>query len=149
MDYPASKEDLARQAEQNGADNDVRALLDQLPDGEYQTPADVSRALGGLDDDGSRGEEGRSPGRGRTAASGGDDEGGNDAQGSGEINPIELQKHLKGVDYPANKQDLTRQAEENGADGGMRAVLDRLPDGEYQTPVDVNKAIGQLNRDGE
>src|SRR5207248_2276702 len=29
--------------------------------------------------------------------------------------PVELQKHLKGVDYPARKQDLINAAQENGA----------------------------------
>ena len=28
-----------------------------------------------------------------------------------DVNPIELQKYLKGVDYPASKDDLTSTAE--------------------------------------
>jgi hypothetical protein len=32
-----------------------------------------------------------------------------------DVNPIELQKHLKGVDYPASKDDLVSAAESNGA----------------------------------
>lgn len=32
------------------------------------------------------------------------------------INPIQLQKHLKGVDYPASKQDLIDHAKQQDAD---------------------------------
>ncbi len=32
------------------------------------------------------------------------------------VNPIQLQKHLKGVDYPANREDLINQAKQQGAE---------------------------------
>jgi Protein of unknown function (DUF2795) len=59
------------------------------------------------------------------------------------VNPIEMQKHLKGVEYPASKQDLLRAAEQNGADGTIRTALEQLPDQEFETPADVSEAIGQ------
>ena len=46
LDYPASKEDLLKRAEQEGADQEVRSILEQLPDQNYKTPADVSKAIG-------------------------------------------------------------------------------------------------------
>ena len=46
LDYPASKEDLMKRAEQEGADQEVRSILEQLPDQNYETPADVSKAIG-------------------------------------------------------------------------------------------------------
>ena len=46
LDYPASKEDLMKRAEQEGADQEVRSILEQLPDQSYETPADVSKASG-------------------------------------------------------------------------------------------------------
>lgn len=61
------------------------------------------------------------------------------------INPIQLQKHLKGVNYPASKQDLMGAAEENGAEDDVRSMLDQLPDEEYGTPADVSKALGEFN----
>jgi len=61
------------------------------------------------------------------------------------INPIELQKHLKGVSYPASKQDVIDKAKENGADQELQSALEQLPDEQFQTPADVNKAIGDLN----
>ena len=30
-------------------------------------------------------------------------------------NPIELQKHLGGLDYPVSKEDVVRKAEDSGA----------------------------------
>jgi hypothetical protein len=60
------------------------------------------------------------------------------------INPIQLQKHLKGADYPASKQDLIELAEKQGADDNVRSTLEQLPDEEYETPADVSKAIGEI-----
>ncbi|GAB4207846.1 MAG: DUF2795 domain-containing protein [Roseiflexaceae bacterium] len=60
------------------------------------------------------------------------------------INPIQLQKYLKGVDYPANKAAILKAAEEHGADENMRATLERLPDEEFKTPAEVSKAVGQI-----
>lgn len=60
------------------------------------------------------------------------------------VNPIDLQKHLKGMDYPASKQDLVEHAKSSGADKKMLDMLEQLPDEEFQTPTDVNKAVGEL-----
>jgi hypothetical protein len=62
------------------------------------------------------------------------------------VNPIELQKHLKGMDYPADKQALVQHAKKHGADKELCSVLDRLPDDEeFETPADVNKAIAKVD----
>ncbi len=37
-------------------------------------------------------------------------------------NPIELQKHLKGVDYPATKEELIETAIEQGADKKLNLI---------------------------
>jgi hypothetical protein len=60
------------------------------------------------------------------------------------VNPIQMQKFLKGVDYPASKRDLLEAAERNGADGDVRTTLERLPDEEYQTPADVSQALAKI-----
>lgn len=60
------------------------------------------------------------------------------------VNPIDLQKHLKGMDYPASKQDLVQHAQKQGADQNLRSMLEQLPDQQYETPADVNKAVGDL-----
>lgn len=56
-------------------------------------------------------------------------------------NPIELQKALGGVDYPASSQDLVDAAEGNGADDSVLDALRNLPDKEFESPVQVSEAI--------
>lgn len=60
------------------------------------------------------------------------------------INPVEVQKALKGVDYPAEKKDIVRTAEEHGASEEIRSALGKLPDKSFETPADVNEAIGDI-----
>ncbi|MEA3172730.1 MAG: hypothetical protein QOF42_141 [Gammaproteobacteria bacterium] len=56
--------------------------------------------------------------------------------------PIEVQKALKGVSYPADKQTLLETARSNGADEDVTAALEALPDGEYASPAEVSKGVG-------
>jgi hypothetical protein len=56
-------------------------------------------------------------------------------------NPIELQKCLKGVDYPADKAHLVQAARDHGADSGMIKALEGIPDREYDGPNAVSKAV--------
>ncbi|WP_414583334.1 DUF2795 domain-containing protein [Scytonema sp. PCC 10023] len=44
------------------------------------------------------------------------------------VNPIQLQKHLKGVDYPASKEQLIQHAQKQGADDNAISVLQQIPD---------------------
>ena len=60
------------------------------------------------------------------------------------VNPIQLQKYLKGIDYPATKQDLLKAAERNDADENVRSTLERLPDQPFNSPNDVSEALGKM-----
>ncbi|ADG20222.1 hypothetical protein QF000_001555 [Paraburkholderia atlantica] len=44
--YPADKDSLIETAKANGADDDVLQRLQDLPDQQYQSPADVSKGVG-------------------------------------------------------------------------------------------------------
>jgi hypothetical protein len=57
------------------------------------------------------------------------------------VNPIQLQKSLKGVKYPASKADLVKAAKENGADENIRTALNGLADEPFNRPSDVSKAV--------
>lgn len=59
--------------------------------------------------------------------------------------PIDLQKHLSGVDYPASKDDLIRTAEDQGADGDVLTAIRNLPDQQFDSPADVSKAYGDAD----
>ncbi len=57
------------------------------------------------------------------------------------VNPIQLQKALEGMDYPASKEDLVKHAEGKGADEEVLSFLRNLPERNYETPADVNKQM--------
>ncbi len=60
---------------------------------------------------------------------------------AGKPNPIQLQKHLSGVDYPASRDDLVKAAREHGADEQMVKALQNIPDRRYDGPNAVSKAV--------
>lgn len=45
VNYPVSKKDLIMHAEEKGADEKILRALKQLPNQQYETPADVGKAL--------------------------------------------------------------------------------------------------------
>lgn len=53
--------------------------------------------------------------------------------------PIETQKALKGMDYPAGKQEILKKAKENNAPKQVMQILEDLPDREFQNAADVSK----------
>jgi hypothetical protein len=60
------------------------------------------------------------------------------------VNPVQLQKFLKGIDYPADKNTLLQRARDNGADDNVMHTLEQLPRDEFNSPNDVSEAVGDL-----
>jgi hypothetical protein len=68
--------------------------------------------------------------------------------------PALVQRHLHGVDYPVSRDDLVSYARRECEGGSypqdecerVIRVLSQLPDREYQRPVDVSKAFGEVAR---
>jgi hypothetical protein len=58
-------------------------------------------------------------------------------------NPIQMQKFLAGVDYPASRDDLVRHAESKGADEPVLQNLRAIPDRAYDGPNAVSKAFSE------
>jgi hypothetical protein len=56
-------------------------------------------------------------------------------------NPIEIQKFLGGIDYPAGKETLISRARESGADSNVLDALQNIPDKEYESPTAVSSAV--------
>jgi Protein of unknown function (DUF2795) len=54
---------------------------------------------------------------------------------------IEIQKYLSGVDYPASKDQLLKHADEKGAPKEIKDKLAAMPDGQYDGPNRVSKAV--------
>jgi hypothetical protein len=61
-------------------------------------------------------------------------------------NPVEVEKSLKGIDYPAKKQDLIKYAQQHGAKREVMETLKELPEEDFSSPIDVSKAIGEMDR---
>lgn len=59
-------------------------------------------------------------------------------------NPIQMQKYLKGLNYPAQREQIVAHARQNGADGTVVKLLEKLPEQSYKTPADVSKQVGKL-----
>jgi hypothetical protein len=58
-----------------------------------------------------------------------------------DLNPIDVQKSLKGVSYPAKRDDLVSAAEGNGGDADLVEQLRGLGKDEFDSPADVMKAL--------
>jgi hypothetical protein len=59
-----------------------------------------------------------------------------------DLNPIEVQTHLKGVDYPASKADVVAKAEENDAPQEVIEALQQVEAEQFDGPDDVMAALG-------
>jgi len=55
----------------------------------------------------------------------------------GGLNPRDLQKHLQGVNWPADKEQVASQAESNGAPQGVLDKIKNLGGGQFDGPQDV------------
>ena len=60
------------------------------------------------------------------------------------VNPVQVQKFLGGMDYPAGKQDILKRAEQEGADENVRSILEKIPDRQYDGPNAVSHEIGKI-----
>jgi hypothetical protein len=62
------------------------------------------------------------------------------------VSPVEVEKSLKGIDFPAKKEDLIKHAQQQGAKKEVLETLKDLPEEDFQSPIDVSKAIGEMDR---
>ena len=56
-------------------------------------------------------------------------------------NPIQVQKFLGGIDYPASKDTIVSTAQNEGADDNVLDALRGIPDKEYDGPTAVSEAV--------
>ena len=59
------------------------------------------------------------------------------------VNPIEVQKHLGGVDYPATRDELADTARRNGAGDDVVRAISGLRDEEFGGPDTVMERLGR------
>jgi hypothetical protein len=56
-------------------------------------------------------------------------------------NPIQMQKFLGGIEYPASRDQLVEHARSQGADEAVIEGLKAIPDREYNGPNAVSQAF--------
>ena len=65
------------------------------------------------------------------------------ATGPNGQSPIDVTHHLKGIHFPAEKQDLVEQAKKNGAPSEIMEAIEAMPEETYKTVADVMKGLKQ------
>jgi hypothetical protein len=60
-----------------------------------------------------------------------------------DFNPIDVQKALKGADYPSSGEDLAAKAQENGAPDDLVEQLRGLGGGDISGPEQVMKHLAK------
>jgi hypothetical protein len=56
----------------------------------------------------------------------------------------ELEKYLKGIDFPASKDDLLKKARDNGAPQEVLDMINGFTESRFNSPIDVSKAFGEI-----
>lgn len=64
-------------------------------------------------------------------------------RGGSQVAPTSVTRHLRGIDFPASKQDLLEKARSENAGDEVIQQIERMPDQEYQSMADVMKGFGQ------
>ncbi len=54
---------------------------------------------------------------------------------------IRVQKYLRGIHYPATKQQLIDHAHANHADDDALAALNGMPERDYSSPDEISRAV--------
>ena len=57
------------------------------------------------------------------------------------VSPIDIQKALSGMDYPARKDDIVRHAEQQGGNDEVIEALKKIEDREYEGPSGGSSAV--------
>ena len=57
------------------------------------------------------------------------------------VSPIDIQKALGGMDYPARKADIVKHAQDNGGADDVVEALQGIEDREYEGPSGVSESV--------
>jgi hypothetical protein len=66
------------------------------------------------------------------------------AQSGTHVSPAQLAHFLRGINFPASKEDLKADAQKNQAPPEILKLIDELPGEQYQTMPEVMKALGEI-----
>jgi hypothetical protein len=57
------------------------------------------------------------------------------------VSPIDIQKALGGMDYPAKKEEIVKHAQDHGGGDDVIEALQGIEDREYDGPSGVSAAV--------
>jgi hypothetical protein len=57
-------------------------------------------------------------------------------------NPIDIQRYLRGIEYPATKDDVISMAEDNDAPDEVIEELQSVTEEQFDGPEEVMEALG-------
>lgn len=58
--------------------------------------------------------------------------------------PAAVERYIKGIDFPADRDNLIKQAEKNNAPEDVLHVLNQFEEKEYRTVIDIAKEVGRI-----
>ncbi len=64
---------------------------------------------------------------------------------SGHVSPAIVEKFLGGMHYPAARNKLIDNARNKDAPDNVMALLNKLPNKTYTSPIDITKEIGKID----
>ena len=157
MDYPAGRQDLVTHARGNNAPQEVISSIEGFSDRTYQSAADVSTEFGRE----ARGEQSttmetrREPGitteearREQMVRPETQVEEGPAARRTvpshTRLSAADLQVYLKGMDYPAGRQEIVAQARKNNAPEDVISAIETFSDRTYRSAADVSTEFGKV-----
>lgn len=56
---------------------------------------------------------------------------------------IEVEKYLKGFQFPATRKDFVDRASSNEGPGEVLTILQEMPEQDYDSPVEVAKVVSE------
>lgn len=62
------------------------------------------------------------------------------------VTAADVERAIRGIDFPADRNDLVHQAESNKAHTDIIDILKNLPGNKFNSPIDVSKAFGKERR---
>ncbi len=61
------------------------------------------------------------------------------------VSSLNVQTYLKGIEFPASKDEIIECATENNAPEPVLYLLNHLQDKDFNSPADVSKMLGKLH----
>ena len=62
------------------------------------------------------------------------------------VSAVSISQALKGIDFPANRENLVKQAQNNNAEDDVINVIRNLPNQEFNSMADVEHAFSEEKR---